>query len=179
MTVELNTQGDHLSSVGPSLWVTRKHGAIRSFHKTSRQAVRWLRDNADSPLGWKVTKSYTVSVRYWDRSVSPIRAFDAEMLTEQETFSDAMDSLAGWIHSTWEHERENHPSPAGRQMAWERWHDVLALSHIASLTLIPNPGFKYNFGPMSPPEGRGHDLRVSVAPTRTLVLQSMVERNNR
>lgn len=179
MTVELNSEGNHLSSANPSLWVTRKHGAIMSYHQTSRQAVRWLRDNADSPLGWKVTKSYGFTVRYWDRSFKPERAFPAETASEHETFADAMDEVGAWIHSSWEYDRSNHPSPAGRQAAWERWHDVLALSHIAALTLISNPGFSYAFGNLSPPEGRGHDLRIRVAPSSESVLHSAVERNLR
>ena len=183
MTTELNREGDHLSSADPSRWVVRYNYAVVSHHPTSKAAARWLRDYTGDSLvaavqrDWLISKSYTVTARYWDRSKKPIEAFPAEFQAERMTFSGAMDALGGWIHRSWEQDRDNHPSNAGRQMAWERWHDVLALTNIASLTLIPNPGFKYAFGPLSPPEGKGHDLRLVVAPTPSAILDSMVRRN--
>lgn len=179
MTTTHNSEGDHLSTADPSRWVTRKHGKIQSWHRKSIEAVRWMRDNADSIEGWAVTKSYIVRAGFWDRRRGPANAvaFEPEMYDEIPTFPEAMDHLATWLHKSWEQDRSNHPSPAGRQQAWERWHDVIALANIASLTLIPNPAFAYSFGPLSPPEGMGHDLRLHVAPTADATLIRMVERN--
>jgi hypothetical protein len=179
MTTTVNREGDHLSAANPSRWVTRKHGKIMSWHTKSIHAVRWMRDNADSIEGWSVTKSYIVRAGYWDRSRDPKRAiaFEPEMYVEVPTFPEAMDALAGWLHAMWEQDRSNHPSPAGRHQAWARWNDVIALANIASLTILPNPAFAYAFGPLSPPEGKGHDLRISVAPTADDTLIRMVERN--
>lgn len=181
MTNEYNSEGDHLSSANPSRWVTRKHGLVRSWHVRSIQAVKWMRDNADSIEGWSVTKSYIVRAGYWDRRRDPKNAiaFEPELHGEISNFPEAMDELARWLHASWEQDRANHPSPVGRQQAWERWHDVIALANIASLTMIPNPAFSYAFGPLSPPEGLGHDLRVSVRPTSDDELIKIVERNSR
>lgn len=179
MTTVHNREGDHLSGSNPSRWVTRKHGNVMSWHRKSIEAVRWMRDNADSIEGWSVTKSYTVRAGFWDRSRGRDNAvaFEPEFNIEVATFPEAMDKLAAWLHTMWEQDRDNHPSPAGRHQAWERWHDVIALANIASLTLLPNPAFAYSFGPLSPPEGRGHDLRLHVAPTADATLIRMVERN--
>lgn len=181
MTTAYNQEGDHLSSANPSRWVARKHGKIMSWHAKSIQAVRWMNANADSIEGWSVTKSHIVRAGYWDRSRGKGNAvaFEPELYVEIPTFPEAMDRLATWLHQQWEQDRDNHPSPAGRAQVWERWHDVVALANIASLTLLPNPAFAYSFGKLSPPEGKGHDLRVYVAPTPDDVLIRMVERNSR
>lgn len=177
MTMTLNQEGDHLSRAHASFFVARKHGAIQSWHRSARSAVQWMTNHADSINGWQVTKSFVIRAAYWDRSVVPNREFEPELLVESPTFPAAMDALASWLHQSWEQERDNHPSPVGRQQAWERWHDVIALANISSLTLLPNPAFQYAFGRMSPPEGKGHDLRLSVFPTSASELDLIVERN--
>lgn len=181
MTNPTNEQSESLRSASESRWVVRQHGKILSHHKTSRDAVRWLGSQYPGvemkdliEQGVKVTQSFTVTARYWDRRYNPPRTFPAEFTAEAESFADAMDILGTWLHRSWEQDRDNHPSPVGRQQAWERWHDVLALSHIASLTMIKNPTFRYAFGPLSPPEGKGHDLRLLVVPTSEFILEGMV-----
>lgn len=177
MTTEVNREGDHLSAAGPSRWVSRKHGLVMSHHRKSIEAIRWMRDHADSIKGWTVSKSYLIEVGYFDRRVPAQVTFEPEFRAEYSTFPTAMDKLVGWLHASWEQDRDNHPSPAGRQIVWERWNDVVALVNISSLTLLPNPMFSYRFGPLSPPEGKGHELRISVVPTPISVLDSLVEQN--
>jgi hypothetical protein len=170
-----------LTEAGPSRWVVRRHKTwIISNHATAKEAARSLaeryphvamRDLLNS--GIEVTQSYTATVRYWDRSHQPERAFPTEFEAERPTFSAAMDALAGWLHVAWEQDRANHPSTAGRTMAFNRWNNILQLANIAGLTLLRNPGFRYAFGNESPPEGRGHDLRILVGPTPELLLSAM------
>jgi hypothetical protein len=182
MTAEINQPNASTSSFKPSLWVVRKDGIILSYHKKSGQAVKWLDSHTGAftgrsmvvamELGYKVTKSYTAVARFVHPK-DPTQRVEPEWVGEFEAFDVAMNALNGWVHRSWEQDRDNHPSPAGRTQVWERWHDVSALIHLSELTLIPNPAFAYDFGPLSPPEGKGWLLRLSVFPTGERTLQAI------
>ena len=182
MTTTHNSQSDHLSKHEPSFWVVRHQGAILSYHAKSRNAVKWL--NSHTPdqsmreainSGYVVSKSYTAEARFVaTRTPKLVPSFAPEWEGEYQDFADAINGLNGWIHRSWEQDRDNHPSPTGRQQVWERWHDVSALVHIAELTLLENPGFQYNFGPLTPVGNRGYNLVVSAYPTPESVLQQIV-----
>lgn len=177
MTNEVNSQGDHLSSDGPSWWVVRHTGRMLFAAPKATQAVKWLNRYVEAvnykwtmkdaiKAGIVITRSYTAEARYV--------GFDPEWSVEFTAFDDAADGLRAWVHRMWEQDRDNHPSLAGVSKAYGRWHDVSALLHVVSLTMIPNPSFTYDFGQLSPPEGKGNRLVVRIFPTPAEVLAEKV-----
>lgn len=149
----------------PSRIVVRAkvNGAIVHHAASAIEATRWM-ERKNCPLAdYTISKSYTAWAAYYNRVLK--MWFEPEFRSEAGQFGLAVDALQAWVHQQWEVDRNNHPSPAGRAEVWERWNDVVALLNIASLTSVRNPQFNYRFGPLSPPEGRGHDLRLGVVPT--------------
>lgn len=179
-TRESRAARQRVSATSKSLWVVRVANTMLSYHKRPKDATRWLashRPDSDIrellDLGYKVTKAYTAEARYvnWTQD----KLFDPEWIEEGlEDYEWAMNQLQGWIHRSWEQERDNHPSPPGRYKAWERWHDVQALVRLSQLTLVKEPAFNYDFGPMSPPEGLGNRLKLAVYPTPEDRLKELV-----
>lgn len=176
MTAEVNSQGTHLNSAGPSNWVVRHKGVILFAESQSRDAVLKLTSHLRgidpklsvrnaTKLGYYVTRSYWVKAGY--------RGFEPEFQSEQPSFDDAADALRAWVQRQWTNDQDNHPTAAGREAARVRWHDVDALLHLASLSMIKNPSFRYDFGPLSPPEGKGHRLVIEIQPTPMSVLESL------
>lgn len=139
------------------------NNAIVHIADSAIEATRWM-ERKNCPIDqYTITKSYTGYAAYYNRQRKTW--FPPEFKCEGNEFATVVDELTRWCHAAWEQDRENHPSPAGRQEVWERWHDVIALLNIASLSTVRNPDFRYRFGPLSPPEGKGHELRIGVIPT--------------
>lgn len=164
---------DHLGAGRPSRMVVRakQNNAVVHHAESGSAAIRWMARRNCLVADYTITKSYTAYAAYYNKALG--LWFEPEFRFEAPRFDAAVDALTGWVHQSWEWERENRPSPAGRQQAWERWHDVIALLNIASLTMIRQPQFKYRFGPLSPPEGKGYDLRLGVIATPVEELERM------
>jgi hypothetical protein len=173
-TRESKAARQRIRATSQTFWVVRVGNRMLSYHKRPKDATKWLaKHRPDSDirelldLGYKVTKAYTAEARYV--------GYDPEWIVEDaEDYEWAMNQLQGWVYRSWEQERDNHPSPAGRATAWERWHDVQALIRLSQLTLVREPAFSYDFGPMSPPEGKGARLKLAVYPTPEARLQELV-----
>lgn len=168
-----------MRSLAPANWVVRKHNHMMFAAPKAKDAVRWLnshlsatepgitmREAVSLDHGWKVTRSYWAKA-YYD-------GFGPEFEKEADAFDTATEYLRAWIHQSWQWDIANHPGPAGRFAAQERWKDVDALLNIAALTLQPNPVFHYNLGKLSPPEGRGHRLHLMIRPLTMEELKGMV-----
>jgi hypothetical protein len=162
-----------------SFFVVRNGNVPMSYHSDAKSAMRWLASHRPGESvrtildsGFEVTKSFTAAAWYSNKDNSKV--FDPEFQSERGTYTKSLNTLLFWTHQSWEQDRENHPSPSGRSQAWERWHDVIALMRIADLTLNPNPTFSYDFGQLSPPEGKGYRLKIAVFPTPEAMLQEMV-----
>lgn len=162
-----------------SFLVVRNGTKPMSYHTKPRDAVKWLQSHrpGDSVAdilasGFTVTKSFTAAA--WYSNLDNSKVFDPEYQSERGDYHKSLNTLLFWCHQSWEQDRENHPSPAGRSQVWERWHDVIALMQIADLTLDPNPRFDYDFGKLSPPEGNGYRLKIAVFPTPESVLKELV-----
>lgn len=168
-----------VTKASPSLWTVRNGNSILSYHAKVKDATKWLASHRpDVPMrdlldtGYRVDKAYTAEARFVRKNGE---GWDPEWIRPGcRDFGDAMNQLRGWCHVSWEQERDNHPSTIGRQAAWERWHDVIALIQLADLTLLKEPQFNYDFGSMSPPEGLGNRLKLAVYPTPEAELKKLV-----
>lgn len=169
-----------VQSAGPSFWTVRVGGSILSYHKRPKDATRWLASHRPGitmrellDVKYKIAKAYTAEARYYRKGDG--QPFDPEwIIRDALDFENAMNQLRGFCHRSWEQDRSNHPSNAGRAQAWERWHDVIALIRLGELTLLKEPGFTYDFGPLSPIEGLGNRLVLSAYPTPEDELQKLV-----